>query len=191
MQFSRRNAVVSLTALVGAGYAMAQKAFGHSNGTAGDVAEWDWVAAAEVKRLLHNMHEAWNNRDLDFVRNAITDSGFIGTFELTADETPIVLQSRDELVAYVAKLMGDMQQTGRRSLAAPQVEHEVMATATFAVCTEQCDLVEHHEDGSRTILPHRATSVVRKGADGWKFVHWHVSRGGPSRAFDPNGNRIS
>lgn len=191
MQISRRNTVVAVTALFGAGAAMAQRAFGLGNTSSRDVADWDWVAAAEVKRLLHLMHEAWNDGNLDFIKNAITSDGFIGTFELTADEKPVVLQSRDQLVAYIERLMADMKEARTRWVAAPKVEHEVVATSTLAVCTEQCDLIEYREDGSRSVLPHRGTSVLRKAADGWKFIHWHVSQGGLATEFDANHNKIS
>ncbi len=152
--------------------------------------QWDSDAADEVMMLLHHMHRAWNEADIDFIKRSITDDGFIGTFELTSDEHAAVLNSRDELVTYVEKLFSDMNASGVHTEASPRRSHQVLATATFAICTEQCDLIERHADGSRYVLPHRGTSALAKTADGWKFVHWHVSQGGPGKRFNAAGQEV-
>jgi ketosteroid isomerase-like protein len=153
--------------------------------------KWDEKAGKEVLALLHHMHHAWNDGDLDFIKRSVADDGFIGTFELTGDEQAAVLHSRDELVTFVEKLFNEQLKTGARTEASPNRSHQVLATETFAICTEQCDLIERHADGTRHVLPHRGTSVLAKTADGWKFVHWHVSQGGPGRVYDSAGKAIS
>jgi hypothetical protein len=40
------------------------------------------------------------------------------------------------------------------------------------------------------VTPHRGTSILRKGADGWKFTHWHVSEKGPKVVLDEHGNKV-
>lgn len=153
--------------------------------------QWDSAATDEVMMLLHQMHNAWNTADLDFIKRSITDDGFIGTFELTGDEHAAVLNSREELVAHVEKLFDEMNASGVHTEASPRRSHQVLATATFAICTEQCDLIERHADGSRYVLPHRGTSALAKTADGWKFVHWHVSQGGPGKRYDAAGHEVT
>ena len=153
--------------------------------------QWDENAAEEVMLLLHRMHHAWNDRDLEFIKRSIADEGFIGTFELTGNEHPVVLNSRQELLAFVEKLVTDINSSGARTEASPQRTHQVRATSTFAICTEECDLIERQADGSRHVLPHRGTSALAKTADGWKFVHWHVSQGGPGKAYDAAGKEIA
>ena len=153
--------------------------------------KWDDAAAEEVMVLLHRMHHAWNDGDLEFIKRAVADEGFVGTFELTGSEQAAVLNSREELLAFVEKLFTDMKASGAKTEASPNRTHQVRATSTFAICTEECDLIERHADGSRHILPHRGTSALAKTEDGWKFVHWHVSQGGPGKAYDAAGKQIA
>jgi ketosteroid isomerase-like protein len=159
-------------------------------GASGTV-QWDEEAADEVMHLLHQMHHAWNEGDLEFIKRSVADDGFIGTFELTGDEHAAVLNSREELVAFMEKLFAEQTASGSRTEASPNRSHQVRATSTFAVCTEQCDLIERHADGSKHVLPHRGTSALAKTEDGWKFVHWHVSQGGPDSTYDAAGNLVA
>jgi hypothetical protein len=153
--------------------------------------KWDKSAEKEVLELLHHMHHAWNEGDLGFIRKSVAEDGFIGTFELTGDEEAAVLNSRDDLVIFVERLFKEQIKSGARTEASPNRSHQVLATETFAICTEQCDLIERHSDGTKHVLPHRATSVLAKSADGWKFVHWHVSQGGPGKIYDAAGKNIT
>ena len=157
----------------------------------GGAVRWDAAAADEVMQLLHQMHHAWNDGDLGFIKRSIADEGFVGTFELTGDEHAAVLNSRDELVAFVEQLFAEQNAHGSRTEASPNRSHQVRATSTFAICTEECDLIERHADGSKHVLPHRGTSALAKTEDGWKFVHWHVSQGGPERTYDAAGKRVA
>ncbi len=152
---------------------------------------WDDKAAEEVAHLLHRMHQAWNEGDLAFIKASVAEEGFVGTFELTGDEQAAVLNSRQELLAFVEKLIADQNASGSRTEASPNRTHQVRATSTFAICTEECDLIERQADGSRHALPHRATSALARTTDGWKFVHWHVSQGGPGKVYDAAGKQVA
>ncbi|MEJ2458365.1 MAG: nuclear transport factor 2 family protein [Novosphingobium sp.] len=93
--------------------------------------------------------------------------------------------------AFVEKLVDDMRDSGSQTEASPKRSHQVRATSTFAICTEECDLIERHADGSHSVLPHRGTSALAKTEDGWKFVHWHVSQGGVGKVFDAAGKEVA
>jgi hypothetical protein len=182
--------------VLGIGAAVASVAFAGKGLAAAPVGtdqtvQWDEKAAEEVATLLHRMHHAWNDGDLEFIKSSVADEGFVGTFELTGNEQAAVLNSRQELLAFVEKLIADQNASGSRTEASPNRTHQVRATSTFAMCTEECDLIERQADGSRHVLPHRGTSVLAKTADGWKFVHWHVSQGGPGRVYDSAGKQIA
>lgn len=155
------------------------------------VVKWDAEAEKEVLTLLHHMHHAWNDGDVDFIKRSVAEDGFVGTFELTGDEHPVVLNSRDALIAFVEKLVDETRESGSTTEASPNRTHQVRATSTFAICTEECDLIERHADGSRAVLPHRGTSALAKTEDGWKFVHWHVSQGGVGKTYDAAGNLVA
>jgi SnoaL-like protein len=155
------------------------------------IAQWDDNAAEEVKLLLGRMHQAWNEGDLEFMKRFIMEEGFVGTFDLTGDERPVVLNSRQELLAFIEKLVADVNTSGGQTETSPRRSHRVLATSTFAVCTEESELIERYADGSRYVLPHRGTSVLAKTADGWKFVHWHVSLGGIGKRYDRSGRELT
>jgi SnoaL-like domain len=182
--------------LVGIGAALASVAFAGKTVLAAptdpiQTVQWDDKAAEEVRLLLHRMHHAWKDGDLEFMKRFITEEGFVGIFELTADEQPVVLNSRQELLAFIENLVGDVNTSGAHTETSPRRSHRVLATSTFAICTEESDLIERHPDGSRYVLPHRGTSVLAKTADGWKFVHWHVSLGGLGKRYDASGRAIT
>jgi hypothetical protein len=183
--------------LVGIGAAFASvAAFGGKTALAApadptQTVQWDDNAAEEVKLLLRRMHQAWKDGDLEFMRRFIAEEGFVGTFELTSDEQPAVFNSRQELLAFIEKLVADVNSSGAHTETSPRRSHQVLATSTFAICTEECDLIERHADGSRYVLPHRGTSALAKTADGWKFVHWHVSQGGLGKHYDASGREIT
>jgi hypothetical protein len=153
--------------------------------------QWDDNAVEEVLLLLHRMHQAWNVGDLEFIERSIAEEGFVGTFELTGDEQPAVLNSRQELLAFIAKLVADTNTRGARTETSARRSPQVLATSTFAICTEESDLIERHADGSRYVLPNRGTSALAKTADGWKFVHWHVSQRSMGKHYDASGREIT
>jgi hypothetical protein len=153
--------------------------------------QWDDNAAEEVIQLLHRMYHAWNSGDLEFMKRFIAEEGFVGTFDLAGDERPVALNSRQELLAFIEKLVADTNTSGAHTETSPRRAHQVLATSTLAICTQESELVERHADGSRYVLPHRGTSVLAKTADGWKFVHWHVSLSGPGKRYEASGREIS
>jgi hypothetical protein len=153
--------------------------------------QWDDNAAEEVMMMMHRMHHAWNDGDLEFIKRSIAEEGFLGTFELTGDEQPVALNSRQELLAFIEKLIADTNTRGARTETSARRPPQVLATSTFAICTEESDLIERHADGSHYVLPNRGTIALAKTADGWKFVHWHVSLGSLGKRYDASGREIT
>lgn len=190
VSFPRRH-LVGIGAAVASVAAFAGKsAFAISAEQASNV-EWDDQAAEEVRLMLRRMHRAWNEGDLESMKRYVMEDGFVGTFELTADEEPVVLESRQELLAFIGNLVANVNTSGAHAETSPRSSHRVLATSTFAICTEESDLIERYPDGSRYVLPHRGTSVLAKTVDGWKFVHWHVSKGGSGRRYDAADREVT
>lgn len=52
---------------------------------------------------------------------------------------------------------------------------ECRATSTLAYCAMEHDFKATMPDGSTMSQPSRASVVLRKGIDGWKWTHWHTS----------------
>ncbi|MEJ2458364.1 MAG: hypothetical protein P8Y58_09545 [Novosphingobium sp.] len=42
-----------------------------------ETVQWDAQAADEVMALLHHMHHAWNDGDVEFIKGAVTSEGFV------------------------------------------------------------------------------------------------------------------
>ncbi len=52
---------------------------------------------------------------------------------------------------------------------------ECRATSTLAYCAMEHDVKATLPDGSMMTQPSRASVVLRRGVDGWKWTHWHTS----------------
>jgi ketosteroid isomerase-like protein len=145
--------------------------------------QWDEKAAAEAEATLHKFHRAWDTMDIEAVRAAIADDGFLTTFEINSKNEAVKLSSKEELIQFMNSAFNEFKGQNSTTDARPRVDMVCRATATLAVCTEECDIKVKLADGSSEITPHRGTSILRKGPDGWKFTHWHVSESGPKEVL--------
>jgi ketosteroid isomerase-like protein len=152
---------------------------------------WDTKAAAEAEATLHQLHHAWDDMDVATVEKAIADDGFLSTFEFSDTGEAVRLGSKAELLAWLKKSFDDIKGRKASTAAIPQSKMQCRATANLAVCTEECDIIVQREDGIREVTPHRGTSVLRKGSDGWKFTHWHVSESGRRKLVDAHGVEVA
>jgi ketosteroid isomerase-like protein len=177
------------------GMALALAACAHGGATetaaAATAPLWDAEASAEATHAMHVLHDAWNNMDVATVDSYLSKDGFLTTFELNEDGTPVELRSRADVIAFLQRGFADYKSSGSTTVATPVVDMTCQATATMAVCTEECDITVSLANGQREVTPHRGTSTLRKGPDGWKFTHWHVSAKGPKYVLDEHGNRLA
>jgi ketosteroid isomerase-like protein len=139
---------------------------------------WNPAAAQEAEMAMHKLHGAWDKMDMAAVEKAIADDGFLATFEYTDTNEAITLRNKAELVAWLRKGFDDLKARNATTVAIPQSKMDCRATDTLAVCTEECDIIYKRADGMLEVSPHRGTSVMRKGPQGWQFTHWHVSEAG-------------
>jgi ketosteroid isomerase-like protein len=150
----------------------------------------DAHAAAEAEAAMHKLHHAWDAMDMAAVEDAIVDDGFLTTFEYTESGEAVRLASKKELVAWLTQQFGAIKAAGSTTAAVPQRRMECKASGDIAYCSEECDILISRPDGKVALSPHRATSVLRKGPDGWKFVHWHTSETAPSRVVEANSPEV-
>jgi ketosteroid isomerase-like protein len=179
---NRKIALVLALAAVGCAHSQA--------GRSGAVV-WDAQAAAEATQVMHRLHEAWNKMDMATVEKYVAEDGFLTTFEIGNKSNAVQLKTRDQLLAFLRDGFAEFQKSGSTTEATPVVEMECRATRDMAVCTEECDIAVRLADGLREVIPHRGTSVLRKGPDGWKFTHWHISEKGARYVLDQHGNRVA
>jgi len=149
---------------------------------AGQVWERDPKAEQEVLEASHQLHVAFDNRDVKAVADQIADDDFLFVFELTPESKPVKLKSKQELVDWLKTSFVHFDNENDKT----EAKNPVMtarATSNYAVVTEECSLKVIRPDGSVQLQTLRATSVARKGADGWKWIHWHMSAGAPRMVF--------
>jgi ketosteroid isomerase-like protein len=139
---------------------------------------WNPEAAKEAELAMHKLHAAWDSMDMAAVEKAIADDGFLATFEYTDGNEAVTLRNKADLVAWLRKGFDELKARNATTVAIPQRKMDCRATDTIAVCTEECDIIFKRSDGMLEVSPHRGTSVMRKGPDGWQFTHWHVSEAG-------------
>ena len=172
-------------------YAMlATVLIGCSHGTTGpqNPKATDAQEAAEAEATMHKLHHAWDMMDMSAVENAISDDGFLTTFEYTESGEAVRLATKKDLVAWLTQQFAAIKAAGGATAAIPQRKMECKASGGIAYCSEECDIFIGKPDGKVALSPHRGTSILRKGPNGWKFVHWHVSETAPVRlvsADDP------
>ena len=151
---------------------------------------WNTAAAQEAEMAMHKLHGAWDKMDMVAVEKAIADDGFLATFEYNDSNEAVTLRSKADLVTWLRKGFQDLKARDATTVAIPQSKMECRATDTLAVCTEECDIVYKRADGLLEVSPHRGTSVMRKGPQGWQFTHWHVSEAGPRKTVSASEYKI-
>ena len=144
---------------------------------------WNTAAAQEAEAAMHKLHHAWDEMDMVAVEKAISDDGFLATFEYTDTNDPVTLRSKADLVAWLRKGFDDLKARKATTVAIPQTKMDCRAT-------EECDIIYKRADGMLEVSPHRGTSVMRKGPQGWQFTHWHVSEAGPRKTVSAADYKI-
>lgn len=136
------------------------------------------TAEEQIIALLHQLHGAFENRDLQFIGNLISKADFLASFEIAPDGGPMIVTSREQMLAYLTKVFAHYGKSAQVAIKTnPRVPHTAIASNNFGVTVEQCVLDATLSDGTPEKLNMRGTTAFRREADGWKIVHWHVSTG--------------
>lgn len=134
--------------------------------------KWDEAAAKEASAVVDRGLDAFVKMDLVAFK-AVAAEDMTG-YDIDLEGKPIAMKSLADCIRYVeeitagAKKMGGTLKFDKRST-------ECRATSTMAFCTMSYDFVATMPDGSTIVQPSQTTAILRKGADGWKWAHWHTS----------------
>lgn len=151
-------------------------------------AAWDPKASEEVAHALHQMHEAWNAGDMEAVKRVIAGDDVLLTFELAPDnKTPVVLRSRDDIIKFISNVDTSSTNKGENYVMEMPKMH-CRATATFGICTEECNVHLKRADGSSRLDKLFGTAIAVKQNDGWKWIQWHMSRATVSETPAPTAS---
>lgn len=141
--------------------------------------KWDDRATQELAHEFHALHEASNRGDYATVKKLVAGDDALVTFELDSDQTPVPLRSKQEIDAFLDRIVKDAaDDRGTYQLEMPKMN--CRATETLGVCTEECT-IHYTVDGVERIDKSFGTGVAVKYPDGWKFIQYHMSVAAPSK----------
>lgn len=95
-------------------------------------------------------------------------------YELDLDGKPVRLGSRADVLRYAEDMFAQVRQMGAQ-LQLDRHALDCRTSADTAYCTVEYDFKAVMPDGSTMAQPSRSSIVLRRGADGWKWAHWHTS----------------
>jgi len=150
---------------------------------------WDPGAAREVEMAYHQLHDLWNKFDVDGLKGQIAGDSVLPTFDVDDANAPVRLAGKQAIDQFTDQIFAGLKRDGLTALA---VEPKIAcrATAQVGICTEECRVQLVARDGSKTIEPLRATAIAVRGADGWRWIQWHMSPGGPLERYDATGRQL-
>lgn len=160
-----------------------------SGSTAKDTVQWDDKASKELEVALHNMHEVANSGDVKALKELLIGDDHLVTFELNADNmTPVPLRSRQEIYSFLDGVNRDAAAAGG-SFTLDMPTMNCRATATIGVCTEECTVRFKTADGKERVDSLFGTATGVKTPNGWRWVQWHMSVGGPVASAAPASHK--
>ncbi len=115
---------------------------------------------------------AFASMDLEGVKAGLAEN--VVAFEMDLEGKPVRLGSRDDAVRYAEAMFAQVKKMGA-SLKLDIHSCDCRAKSTLAYCTVEFDFKATMADGSTMLQPSRNSIVLRKGDDGWKWMHWHSS----------------
>jgi len=95
-------------------------------------------------------------------------------YEIDLEGKPVRLGSRDDAMRYAEDMFAQVKQM-RASLQLDLHAIDCHANTILAYCTVEADVKALMADGSTMVQPSHISVVLRRDADGWKWVHWHTS----------------
>jgi ketosteroid isomerase-like protein len=129
-------------------------------------------AAAEVRAQVEKTMNAFAAMDLEGLKAGLAED--VTSFEMDLESKPLRLRSRDDAIRFAEQIFAEMKKMGA-SMKLDFHSSDCHATSALAYCTVVFDFKAAMPDGSTMAQPSRNTVVLRKGDDGWKWVHWHSS----------------
>jgi ketosteroid isomerase-like protein len=143
----------------------------------------DPAAEQAVIEAMHQLHAAFDAADVDAISKFIADDDFLFVYELDPNGQPLKLNSKAELLTWLRGIFKDFKQEN----ATTQAKNPVMTACgdtNFVMVTEECRLKIRLPGNQVRLERLRATAVARRKADGWKFIHWHMSPAAPITVLD-------
>lgn len=134
--------------------------------------QWDYAATQEVSAQVERTMGDFASMNLEGFKAGLAED--VVAFEMDLESKPVRLGSRTDVVRWAEDVFAELKKMGAR-LKLDIHSRDCRATSQVAYCTVEFDLKATMSDGNTMSLPSRNSVVLRKGDEGWKWVHWHSS----------------
>ncbi|MGH7713432.1 MAG: nuclear transport factor 2 family protein [Gemmatimonadaceae bacterium] len=138
------------------------------------VAQWDSSAANAVRASVQKGLDAFAAMDLEAIKSVLAQDSWVQTYDIDLENKPVRMATRDEAAKYAEDIFAEVKKMNGTLKVDTKVV-DCRATATLGFCAAEYDFSATMPDGRTTTQPTHTTIVLARGADGWKWVHWHSS----------------
>jgi quercetin dioxygenase-like cupin family protein/ketosteroid isomerase-like protein len=129
----------------------------------------------ELKADMKKMLAAMDAGDVDGVVNMMApESDELPSYTLGVDGRPVKYANVEDAKKVTREAMAAMKKSGAKVRTEVQ-SMQCQAASTLAVCAIELERNVQFPDAKNVAFAGRATAAARKGADGWKWTHWHMS----------------
>jgi len=138
--------------------------------------QWDSATAGEVRGVVERGVNAFMQMDTEGVKSVLSQDWASASFETDMENKPLRMATRDDAAKYAEDTFAEVKKMGA-TLKIDTKQLDCRGTSTLAYCVLDHEVTATPATGKPVVQPGRATIVLAKGADGWKWVHWHSSPG--------------
>ena len=138
--------------------------------------QWDSTTAGEVRGVVERGVNSIAQLDPEGVKAVLSQDWTFASFDTDMENKPVRLATRDDAIKFAEGVIADVKKLNA-TLKIDMKNLECRGTSTLAYCVLDHDVTATMPRGKPMTQPQRATFVLAKGADGWKWVHFHSSAG--------------
>lgn len=138
--------------------------------------QWDSATAGEVRSVVERGINAFAQLDVEGVKAVMSDDWTFNSFDTDMENKPLRLATRNDVIKYSEAVFADVKKLNA-TLKIDAKSLECRGTSTLAYCVLDHEVTATVPQGKPMVQPQRATFVLAKGVDGWKWVHFHSSAG--------------
>lgn len=139
-------------------------------------AQWDSATAGEVRAAVQRGVDAFAQMNVEGVKSVLSQDWASASFETDMENKPVRMATRADAIKYAEDIFAEVKKMSA-TLKVDTKQLDCRGTSTLAYCVMDHEVTATMADGKTMVQPQRATIVLAKDADGWKWVHWHSSPG--------------
>ncbi len=138
--------------------------------------QWDSATAGAVRAEVERGVNAFMQLDVEGVKAVLSQDWASASYETDFENKPLRMATRTDAIKYAEDIFAEVKKMNA-TLKVDIKNNDCRGTSTLAYCVLDHEVTAIVANGKPLVQPGRATVVLAKGADGWKWVHWHSSPG--------------